>query len=62
MVPVRTLAAEWNVDPSTARKYVLACGFQPQKLRDPSRRGQKILCLTEEEAQKARARHTKESL
>ena len=62
VVTVRSLAEEWGIDPSAARKYILACGATPTKLRDPSRGNQKVLCLTSAEAEALRDRRARESI
>ena len=62
VVPLRDLAREWGIDVSTARKFVIKSKITTKKLRDPTRRGQKVLCLTPSNADRARQVRREESM
>ena len=61
-VPVIRLAEEWHITRSTARKYVLARGFTPKKVRDPASRGQWVLVVSTEEANRLRKIRIEETI
>lgn len=61
-VPLSQIAQEWNVHPSNARRYVLKKGFVPKKALDPSRRGQKVLVLSRENADLVRKARREETI
>jgi len=62
MVTVKSLADEWKISPAAARRYLMIRGVPMEKRRDESRRNQKVLCLTEEEAKKIRKLRDQEGL
>jgi hypothetical protein len=62
LIPLRDLAAEWQLDPSAARRYVVKKKIPMSKRRDPSRGGQHVLCLTPGNAEKARTLRISESV
>lgn len=53
-VTLRTLAEEFGIDRSNLRKYVLAHGFQPLKVRTPESRNQATLALSSMDADELR--------
>ena len=50
-ITLKILAKELGLDRSNMRKYVLAKGFSPVKVRTPESRGQLTLALTKEDAE-----------
>jgi len=59
-VTVKELARELGLDRSNMRKYVLAAGFDPVKVRTPESKGQLTLALSEDEAELVRAKRESE--
>jgi hypothetical protein len=53
-VTLKELAAEFGLDRSNVRKYVLQAGFSPLKVRTSESRGQLTLALSEEDAEAVR--------
>lgn len=59
-IPLTTLAQEWGIDKSNARKYVLAHGFDFVRVRSADRTHQLVLALSPTDAELVREVRTQE--